>query len=85
MDPRHTSLSVLLATSILLSMAPTVGRSISPTDQVPPVAVSGLSGVTFLTTDLAPLRRFYGQGAGLAEVPEEPSGIRFAVGAKQWI
>jgi catechol 2,3-dioxygenase-like lactoylglutathione lyase family enzyme len=85
METRHASLSALLATSILLSMAPTVGRSINPADQVPPVSVSGLSGVTFLTTDLAPLRRFYGQGAGLAEAPEGPSGIRFVVGARQWI
>ena len=85
MDPRHPSLSVLLTTSILLSVAPTVVRGINPTDQVPPVAVSGLSGVTFLTTDLSRLRRFYGQGAGLAEVPEEPGGIRFVVGANQWI
>jgi catechol 2,3-dioxygenase-like lactoylglutathione lyase family enzyme len=47
--------------------------------------VSGLSGVTFLTTDFAPLRRFYGQGAGLAEVPAGPDRIRFVVGAHQWI
>jgi len=85
MDPRHPSLSVLAATSLLLSLEPAVARGVGPSDPAPPVAVSGLSGVTLLTADLAPLRRFYGQGAGLAEVPAGPSGIRFVVGANQWI
>jgi hypothetical protein len=53
--------------------------------KVPPVAVSGIAGVTFLTTDLAPLRRFYGIGAGLAEVPDGLGRARFMVGAGQWI
>ena len=53
--------------------------------KVPPVAVSGIAGVTFLTTDMAPLRRFYGIGAGLAEVPDGPGRARFMVGTGQWI
>ena len=85
MDPRHTPLSVLVGTSLLLSLGPPVASGISAPLQAPPVAVSGLSGVTFLTADLAPLRRFYGQGAGLAEEPAGPGGIRFVVGASQWI
>jgi hypothetical protein len=72
MNPRRSSLSVLLAASLLLSLEPRVARGISPSDKAPPVAVSGLSGITFLTADFAPLRQFYGHGAGLAEVPVAP-------------
>jgi Domain of Unknown Function (DUF1080)/Glyoxalase/Bleomycin resistance protein/Dioxygenase superfamily len=85
MERRHTFPSVLVATSLLLSLEPNVARGSSPSDRAPPVAVSGLSGISFLTTDLDPLRRFYGQGAGLAEVPADTTGIRFVVGTNQWI
>jgi catechol 2,3-dioxygenase-like lactoylglutathione lyase family enzyme len=85
MNPRRSSLSVLLAASLLLSIEPRVARGISPSDKVPPIAVSGLSGITFLTADFAPLRQFYGHGAGLAEVPVAANVIRFVVGAHQWI
>src|SRR5271165_2570478 len=81
--PRYRS--VLLVASLLLSLEHHAARGANLSDQAPPLAVSGLSGVTFLTTDFAPLRRFYGQGAGLAEVPLDPSRIRFIVGASQWI
>ncbi len=50
-----------------------------------PLPVGGLAGVTFLTADPAALRRFYGGGAGFAEVPAAPGAIRFAVGKSQWI
>jgi hypothetical protein len=61
-----------------------VGRGASG-GHFPPLAVDGLAGVTFLTDDPAALRRFYGAGAGLAEVPAAPGRIRFAVGPSQWI
>ena len=85
MGSKPRSRSALLATSLLLSTVPSVAWGANPSDQAPPFAVSGLSGVTFLTTDFAPLRRFYGQGAGLAEVSLDPSRIRLAVGTCQWI
>jgi len=85
MGPSHTTQSILAATSLLLSMGPPAARGMSPQGQAPSVAVSGLSGITFLSADPASLRRFYGQGAGLAEVPAGPGEIRFAVGARQWI
>lgn len=53
--------------------------------RLPPVAVSGIAGVTYLTADAASMRRFYGQGAGFAEAPDGPGRTRFAVGAGQWV
>jgi catechol 2,3-dioxygenase-like lactoylglutathione lyase family enzyme len=50
-----------------------------------PVPVAGIAGVAFLTADFAPLRRFYGEGAGFAEAPSGPGRLRFAVGTTQWI
>jgi catechol 2,3-dioxygenase-like lactoylglutathione lyase family enzyme len=49
------------------------------------VPVSGLEGATFLTADMASIRRFYGKGAGFAEAPSGPLGTRFIVGNGQWI
>jgi hypothetical protein len=49
------------------------------------VAVSGIAGVTYLTTDFATVRQFYGQGAGFSEAPDGPGRIRFVVGSGQWI
>ena len=43
-------------------------------DLLPPVPVSGLAGVTFLTADPPSMRQFYGQGAGFAEVPAQLRG-----------
>lgn len=57
----------------------------NPPERLPPVAVSGLVGVTFLTTDLVGMRRFYGQGAGFAEEPAGFGNAKFMVGAGQWI
>lgn len=54
-------------------------------DRASPIPVSGLSGITFLTGDFAPLRNFYGLGGGLGEVSLNPSLIRFEVGSRQWI
>jgi hypothetical protein len=85
MGPRRNSLSVLIAASLLLSLEPTVARGLGPSGPAPPIPVSGISGVTFLTADFAPLRRFYGQGAGLAEVPVGSGAVRFLVGSRQWI
>jgi len=85
MGKRYPFRSALLATFLLLSVEPLVARSDSLSDQAAPIAFSGLTGVTFLSSDFAPLRRFYGQGAGLAEVTVNPILIRFEVGANQWI
>ena len=72
------------ATALMLAL----GRSAAygnPEGALPPVAVSAIEGVTYLTADAASMRRFYGRGAGFAEVPDDPDGTRFAVGAGQWI
>ena len=50
-----------------------------------PLPVTRLAGVTFLTADFGPLRRFYGGGAGFPEAPTGPGRIRFGVGGGQWI
>jgi catechol 2,3-dioxygenase-like lactoylglutathione lyase family enzyme len=70
---------------ILLELEPAAARAGGPSDQAPPIPVSGLSGITFLTADLAETRRFYAQGAGLAELSLGPDSIRFEVGERQWI
>jgi catechol 2,3-dioxygenase-like lactoylglutathione lyase family enzyme len=80
---RSTYPSVPFALALALGLCPV--RGASPVDPLPAVAVSGLAGATFLTTDVESLRRFYGRGAGLAEVPAGAEGIRFSVGARQWI
>jgi hypothetical protein len=85
MDRRHFLRFVLVAASFLIFIEPTGARGGSHSDGAPPLPVSGLSGVAFLTADFAPLRRFYGQGAGLDEAPADPDTLRFAVGASQWI
>jgi catechol 2,3-dioxygenase-like lactoylglutathione lyase family enzyme len=82
---KSASRSVPFATALLLALGPYAACGGNSTDRLPPVAVSGIAGVTFLTTDLAPLRRFYGLGAGFAEAPSGPGGARFIVGARQWI
>ena len=64
MDRMHSLRSVLVAASFLFSFESPGARGGSLPDQAPPLPVSGLSGVAFLTADFAPLRRFYGQGAG---------------------
>ncbi len=52
---------------------------------LPPLPIGGLAGVTFLTADPAAVRRFYGDGAGWAEVSAASGTIRFAIGTSQWI
>jgi catechol 2,3-dioxygenase-like lactoylglutathione lyase family enzyme len=69
----------------MLAAPPPAACGGNATDILPPIAVSGIAGVTFLTTDFAPLRRFYGQGAGFHEVPIGPDRIRFIVGEGQWL
>lgn len=77
--------SSLFAIGLLLALAGPVAFGDTPASGSSPLAVSGLAGATFLTADFAPLRQFYGQGAGFAEMPAEPGKIRFAVGSGQWI
>lgn len=70
--------------ALVVSLGTATGRGGDP-DVLPPVPVSGLEGATFLTADLASLRRFYGKGAGFAEAPTGQLGTRFIVGRGQWI
>jgi len=77
-----------LSRAALLAAAPLLGPGAArgdPAARPPPVAVSGISGVTYLTADAASMRRFYGQGAGFAEAPDGPGRTRFVVGKGQWI
>jgi hypothetical protein len=69
----------------LFALESTAVRASGPSGQAPPIPVFGISGITFLTGDFAPLRKFYGQGAGLAELSLSPDLARFEVGARQWI
>jgi catechol 2,3-dioxygenase-like lactoylglutathione lyase family enzyme len=51
----------------------------------PAIPVSGIAGATFLTSDPAPLRQFYGHGAGFAVISDNAEGLRFAVGRDQFL
>jgi catechol 2,3-dioxygenase-like lactoylglutathione lyase family enzyme len=84
-DRRATPRSVLLAIPLLLCLGPHAGFGGNDSDRSPPLPLSGLAGVTFLTADLASVQRFYGKGAGFAEAPAGPGSTRFIVGAHQWI
>jgi Domain of Unknown Function (DUF1080)/Glyoxalase/Bleomycin resistance protein/Dioxygenase superfamily len=77
--------SVLLSLALLPAFGPMSARGGDIVDLLPPVPVSGLAGVTFLTADPPSMRQFYGQGAGFAEVPAGQGRTRFLVGAAQWI
>jgi hypothetical protein len=74
-----------LAILILFALEPDAALAGGPSDQAPPIPVSGLSGITLLTADFAAVRKFYGQGAGLAELSLGPDLIRFEIGTRQWI
>ena len=76
---------VLLAIALVLALGLRPAWGGNPANQYPPAPISGIAGVSFLTTGFAPLRQFYGRGAGFAEVPAGPGRIRFAIGTKQWI
>ncbi len=69
----------------LLVWASSLSRGATPVGSLPPVAVSGIAGLTFLTADRAPLERFWGNGTGFAEEPIGPGRFRFVVGAGQWL
>lgn len=85
MRPRiRELLRVLPAAALALALGYRAVRA-DPAVAPPPVAVSGIAGVTYLTADADAMRRFYGRGAGFAAAGEEPGRIRFAVGAGQWI
>jgi catechol 2,3-dioxygenase-like lactoylglutathione lyase family enzyme len=50
-----------------------------------PIPVTGILGVTFLSSDLGAIRQFYGHGTGFAVSSDSPRGIRFAVGKRQFL
>ncbi|HEY5226966.1 MAG TPA: VOC family protein [Opitutaceae bacterium] len=50
-----------------------------------PIPVTGILGVTFLSSDMGAVRQFYGHGAGFAALSDTPQGIRFAVGRSQFL
>jgi catechol 2,3-dioxygenase-like lactoylglutathione lyase family enzyme len=77
--------SVLLAMPILAALRCGAANSASATDDRVPLAVSGISGASFLTADIPAMRRFYGEGAGFHEVSMESGTVRFLVGTQQWI
>jgi len=85
MDRRYSASSVFVAASILFSLEPASVRGAGRSDEARPLPVTGLSGVAYLTADFGPMRRFYGQGAGLAEAPADRDTLRFVVGVHQWI
>jgi len=83
MNPRDRALLPLfLALALALGTRASFGN---PAVALPPVAVSGIEGVTYLTADAAAMRRFYGKGAGFGEAQDGPGRTRFAVGPAQWI
>lgn len=50
-----------------------------------PIPVSGIEGVTFLTTNPDALIHFYGEGAGFSHSSPAPDILRFNVGTSQWL
>jgi catechol 2,3-dioxygenase-like lactoylglutathione lyase family enzyme len=80
--------SIFRSAVLAIALCPVLGPAVcsgAPDPRSGPPEVTGLAGVTYLTTDLGPLRRFYGRGAGFAEVPAGGDRVRFIVGAGQWI
>lgn len=51
----------------------------------PAIPVTAIAGVTFLTSDPAPIRHFYAHGAGFAILSDTPAALRFAVGRDQFL
>jgi catechol 2,3-dioxygenase-like lactoylglutathione lyase family enzyme len=84
-DPKSPLRSALFGISLVLLLGPGAARGANPADPLPSIAVSGIAGETFLTADIALVRRFYGQGAGFAEASFGPDTTRFLVGESQWI
>jgi hypothetical protein len=83
---RHSgSRTALVATNLMLLLGSPLAVSGSPAESSLPLAVSGIEGVTLLTADLPSMERFYGEGAGLAELPGGSGRTRFLVGTDQWI
>jgi catechol 2,3-dioxygenase-like lactoylglutathione lyase family enzyme len=82
--PGRPALPALLAAALLVTFLFRGSAAAEASASPAPLPVSGLSGITFLTSDFAPLRAFYGHGAGLAE--QDGAGrVRFLVGSRQWI
>jgi hypothetical protein len=79
------SRTALVATILILVLVCPLSASGSPAEPGSPLPVSGIEGVTLLTADLPSMERFYGEGAGLAEVPCGSDKTRFVVGTNQWI
>jgi catechol 2,3-dioxygenase-like lactoylglutathione lyase family enzyme len=77
--------SVVLAIRLLFCLGAHAGFGASDYGRLPPLPVSGIAGVAFLTADLDAMQRFYGPGAGFTDVPAGPGRTRFTVGAHQWI
>jgi catechol 2,3-dioxygenase-like lactoylglutathione lyase family enzyme len=77
--------SLLLPILILVAPVCKEASGASSSDVRPPLAVSGIAGASFLTADIPAIRRFYGEGAGLAEVPGGRDSLRFMVGNMQWL
>ena len=82
--PRASFRAAALATLFLV--APGYRTANGANSDVPlPLAVSGIAGASFFTADMPAIRRFYGEGAGFAEVPDGGGTLRFMVGSNQWL
>jgi catechol 2,3-dioxygenase-like lactoylglutathione lyase family enzyme len=71
--------------SILAAFGWAAANGASTPDVRVPLAVSGITSVSFLTSDLPAIEHFYGEGAGFAEVPVGPRTVRFMVSSNQWL
>ncbi len=78
-------MAAFLAMLLLLGSGSVPGFAGNAPEGRPPLPVTGISGVTFLTADLTSVERFYGRGAGFGELPAGPGNVRFAVGTRQWL
>jgi catechol 2,3-dioxygenase-like lactoylglutathione lyase family enzyme len=77
--------SVLAAIPLLLALRCEASNGDTTPDSRVPLAISGISGVSFLTADVSAMRRFYGEGAGFAEAHDGDDTVRFIVGSNQYL
>jgi catechol 2,3-dioxygenase-like lactoylglutathione lyase family enzyme len=85
MNPSRAFWTPVVASLLLFWPAAREIRGQGLTEKAAPLPVAGISGISFITADFGPIRRYYGSGAGFAEVPVDPATIRFLVGNGQWI
>jgi catechol 2,3-dioxygenase-like lactoylglutathione lyase family enzyme len=77
--------SIVLVLPLLFALECETSYGETPPNVPAPIAVSGIAGASFLTADISSVRRFYGKGAGFAEVLSGQHTVRFMVGSHQWL